>query len=99
MPVWVNIRKESVPARPAVDRAIEGIELDGRRRVPEGFSKGFFLRSVVMSSDGRALLNPQDKPSLGHLFSQGYFPYAQVKADDYLAMLGLALENAEVPSK
>ena len=94
MPVWVNIRKEPIPDLAAVDAAVEGIALDERRRVPDGFSKGFFLRSVVLSPDGGRLLNPQDKPALGHLFSQGYFPYAQVKADDYLAMLDWALENA-----
>ena len=93
VPVWIDIREEPIPDLPAIDRAVEGIELDGRRRVPDGFSKGFFLRSVVLSPDGRELLNPQDKPSLGHLFSQGYFPYAQVKADDYLSMLESVLSK------
>lgn len=94
VPVWVNIRVEPVPSRVAVDQAIEGIPLDEHRKVSAGFNKSFFLRSVVLSSDGATLLNPQDKPSLGHLASQGYFPYAQVKAEDYLAMLELALKSA-----
>ena len=95
VPVWINTREEPIPDRRAMDAAIAGIELDERRRVPGGFSQGFFLRSVVLSPDGGTLLNPQDKPNLGHLFSQGYFPYAQVKADDYLAMLERSLRQAE----
>ena len=95
VPVWVNIREEPIPDPRALDAAIEGITLDERRRVSGGFSQGFFLRSVVLSADGGTLLNPQDKPSLGHLFSQGHFPYAQVKAEDYLAMLEGALRNAD----
>ena len=93
VPVWVNIRVEPVPARAAIDQAIEGIPLDERRKVSAGFNKSFFLRSVVLTSDSATLLNPQDKPELGHLFRQGHFPYAQVKAEDYLAMLELALER------
>ena len=91
VPVWINIREESIPDFRAMDAAIEGIDLDGHRRV-SGFHQGFFLRSVVLSPDGGMLLNPQAKPNLGHLFTQGYFPYAQVKADDYLAMLERSLE-------
>ena len=95
VPVWINTREESIPDLRAMDQAIDGIELDERRRVSGGFSQKFFLRSVALSPDGGTLLNPQHKPSLGHLFSQGYFPYAQVQADDYLAMLELSLRKAE----
>ena len=95
VPVWINIREEPIPRRRAIDAAIEGIELDGHRKVAGGFSQSFFLRSLVLTPDGATLMNPQDKPSLGHLFSQGHFPYAQVKADDYLAMLESSLRKAE----
>jgi hypothetical protein len=91
VPVWVNIRREPIPDFPSVDQAIAGIELDSYRRVTGGFSRKFFLKSVVLSPDGQTLLNPQDQPGLGHLFSQGHFPYAQVKAEDYLTMLEAAL--------
>jgi hypothetical protein len=95
VPVWVNIRETPIPDLRALDAVIQGIELDAERRIPDGFSKGFFLRSVVLSPDASTLLNPQDpKANLGHLFSQGHFPYAQVKADDYLAMLEQALRRA-----
>ena len=95
VPVWINTREEPVPDLRALDLAVEGIELDERRRVAGGFSRKFFLRSVALSPDGGTLLNPQDKPSLGHLFTQGHFPYAQVKAEDYLAMLEGSLRKAE----
>ena len=95
VPVWLNIRDQALPDLRALDAAIEGITLDERRKVSGGFSQSFFLRSVVLSADGGTLLNPQGKPSLGHLFSQGHFAYAQVKAEDYLAMLDLALRKAD----
>jgi hypothetical protein len=94
VPVWINIREEPIPDLGAIDAALQGIALDAGRRVSGGFSQSFFLRSLVLSPDGGTLMNPQDKPSLGHLFSQGYFPYAQVKPDDYLAMLDLSLRKA-----
>lgn len=93
MPLWLNIRESPLPDLPALDPALEGIELDERRRVSGGFSRSFFLRSVVLSPDAGTLLNPQDKPSLGHLFSQGHFSYAQVEAEDYLVMLDRALRT------
>lgn len=95
VPVWLNIRTTPIPDLRALDPALAGIDLDENRRVRAGFSRSFFLRSVALSPDGDSLLNPQDKPQLGHLFSQGYFPYAQVKADDYLAMLELALRKLD----
>ena len=91
VPVWLNIRTTPLPGLRAIDAALAGIELDEGRRVRAGFSRSFFLRSVVLSPDGDGLLNPQDAPSLGQLFSRGHFSYAQVKAEDYLAMLELAL--------
>jgi hypothetical protein len=87
VPVWVNIREQALPDLRALDGALEGITLDERRRVSGGFSRSFFLRSVVLSPDGGTLLNPQGTPGLGQLFGRGHFAYAQVKAEDYLAML------------
>ena len=95
VPVWVNVRETPIPDVRALDPALEGIELDERRRVSGGFSRKFFLRSLALSPDAGRLLNPQEKPSLGHLFSQGHFPYAQVKAEDYLAMLDLCLRELD----
>ena len=93
VPLWLNIRTTPIPDLQAMDAAIDGIRLDDLRRVANGFNQGFFLRSVVLSPDVATLLNPQDKPSLGHLFTRGHFPYAQVKTDDYLAMLELSLRT------
>lgn len=96
VPLWLNIRATPIPDLRALDPALAGIDLDPERRVRAGFSRSFFLRSVVLSPDGDRLLNPQDKPSLGQIFSQGHFSYAQVKAEDYLEMLELAAGKLDV---
>jgi hypothetical protein len=92
-PVWVNIRRSAVPDRPAINEGLVGFTLAEDRRITGGFSYGFFVRSLVMTSDGATLLNPQSKPGLGDLFSKGHFSYAQVKPDDYLEMLEAALRR------
>ncbi len=96
VPVWVNIRKSRVPDVRAIDPAITGIKLDEDRKVSGGFSQGFFVRTLVLSANGRFLLNPQanDDP-LGTHAAKGHFPYGQVKARDYLPMLNQALGRAE----
>ncbi len=96
VPVWINIRKAPVPDMRAIDPAIRGIELDQHRNVTGGFNQGFFVRSLVLSANGRFLLNPQanDDP-LGTHAAKGHFPYGQIKACDYLPMLNQALGRAE----
>jgi len=75
-----------------MDEVLHRVSLDGRRFVTGGFSQGFFLRSVVLASDGKTLLNPQEGgASLCKLLADGHFAYAQVKADGYLRMLEDAL--------
>ena len=93
VPVWVDVRSSPIPDVACLEEAIEGIEYNADGRVTGSFNQGFFLRSVVLSSDASTLLNRQDKPALGDLFSKGHFSYAQVKADDYLKMLREALEK------
>src|SRR5574341_1533534 len=94
VPVWVNIRTTPVPDVPCMKEVLNGVELDERRHVSGGFSRGFFLRSVVLDSDGRTLLNPQEGgASLGKLFSDGHFAYGQVKSEHYLLMLRDALDR------
>jgi hypothetical protein len=93
VPVWIDVRTMPIPALPAVDRALGGmnIELDADRHVVEKH-RGFLLMSLVTTSDGAILLNPEatDHP-VGMLFEQGHFPYARVKPDQYLAMLRKSL--------
>jgi len=94
--VWVNIRTEPVPDVACLRGVIEGVRLDADRRVEGALNRGFFLRSVVLAGDGETLLNPQPgEASLGQLFSNGYFAYAQVKAQDYLEMLRSALARLD----
>lgn len=96
VPVWVNVRTTPVPDLVCMEDVLGKVEVDGDGMVQGSFSQGFFLRSVVLASDGETLLNSQDarKASLGDLFSVGYFPYAQVKSKDYLPMLRAALERS-----
>lgn len=97
VPVWVNVREQPVPEIAGLDgQAMEGIPLNSSRRVEEGFHTGFLLKSLVLAPDGHTLLNPQRaKAKLSDLRDQGYFPYAQVKADDYIVMLNGALRRLE----
>ena len=70
------------------------VEFDSEGRILGSFSQGFFLRSVVLASDGETLLNPQPGgASLGDLFTEGHFKYAQVKSKHYLPMLRGALDR------
>jgi hypothetical protein len=90
-PVWVNIRTTPVPDRRAIDAALESIPMNGERKLTGSFNQGFFVRSCVLSSDGKRLLNPQGSPRFGDMVEKGHFSYAQVKAEDYLEMLDDAL--------
>jgi len=96
VPVWINIRTEPLPDLECLREVMEGVALDGERHVTGGFNRGFFLRSVVLDKDGETLLNPQpSRATLGQLFSNGHFAYAQVKPRDYLAMLREARVRAD----
>jgi hypothetical protein len=95
VPVWVDIRSEPVPPLPEGTLSPK-IELDENRRVTKPLQMGFFLRSLVLSPDGKVVLNPQvDTPEgmKASMKEHGYFSYAQVKAKDYLPMLQNALAH------
>jgi hypothetical protein len=96
VPVWVNIRTDPLPATPVLSRVLLKTEMGPDRHVEDLFSKGFFLRSLVLTPDGQRLLNPQAetvKASMETYSQKGYFAYAQVKPDDYLLMLDSALRR------
>ena len=98
VPVWVNIRTDALPATPVLSRVLLRSELDPEGHISDLFSKGFFLRSLVLSPDGEALLNPQAETvgaSVATYSEKGYFAYAQVKPEDYLLMLEGALRGFE----
>jgi hypothetical protein len=94
VPVWIDIRTSSIPDLLCMERVLGGVEVDADGIVQGSRNQGFFLRSVVLARDGLTLLNeqPTDSP-LANLFSQGYFPYGQVKAQQYLPMLRRALDR------
>lgn len=95
VPVWIDIRTTPVPDVACMADVLDRVALDEDRRVSGAFSRGFFLRSVVLAADGETLLNPQPGgASLCKLCSDGYFAYAQVKPADYLKMLHEALGRA-----
>jgi hypothetical protein len=96
VPVWINVRVTPVPDLACMEEVLGKVEVDGDNVVQGDFNQGFFLRSVVLASDGETLLNPQDSndASLGDLFALGHFRYGQVKAEHYLPMLRAALERA-----
>ena len=97
VPLWINVRKQALPPLPEVEEFLIEGRLDERRRIVDAFSKGYFVRSVVISPDGQRLLNRQQRTvggSLGRLLTQGEFAYAQVDAGDYLVMLRRALEGS-----
>jgi hypothetical protein len=95
VPLWVNVRTTPVPDVACMGEVLDRVEVDGDGTVKGDFSQGFFLRSVVLASDGVTLLNPQPgHASLGDLFTEGHFPYAQVKSKQYLPMLREALARA-----
>jgi hypothetical protein len=96
VPVWLNIRKEAVPTVAVLDQVMLKAQLDSSRHVSDLASRGFFLRSVVLTPDGTELLNPQATTVLDSIktySSHGYYAYAQVKAVDYLVMLQGALNR------
>jgi hypothetical protein len=98
VPVWINVRTSPIPDLACMNEVLGKVEVDSDNMVQGGFNQGFFLRSVVLARDGETLLNPQPgHASLGSLFSEGHFPYGQVRAKHYLPMLRGALERARSP--
>ena len=97
VPVWINVRTTPVPDLACMNEVLHNVEVNPDGRVQGSFSQGFFLRSVVLASDGETLLNAQPGgASLGDLFSEGHFKYGQVKAKHYLPMLRDALARARL---
>lgn len=99
IPVWINIRTTPVPDIACMEEVLANVDVNSDGFVQGSFSQGFFLRSVVLASNGETLLNPQPGgAALGDLFTEGYFKYGQVKAMHYLPMLRGALERARQSS-
>ncbi|MDB4964777.1 MAG: hypothetical protein JWN44_466 [Myxococcales bacterium] len=96
VPVWINVRTTPLPRSSFVAEVLVGAKVDGDNKVVDPFSKGFFLRSVVLSPDGQRILNHSPRTvagSLGEALRDGTQVYATIDTGDYLSMLGKALKR------
>jgi hypothetical protein len=94
VPVWIDVRREPMPARPWVAPLLLNAQLDAEGRVVDAFSQGFFLREAVLTPDGETLLNPAGDTvtaSIGRFAIDGAFSYAEMDAGDFLVMFDRAL--------
>jgi hypothetical protein len=94
VPVWINVRTTPLPAFPFLKDVLVTATVDGERRVTDLFSRNYFLRSVIVSSDGQRLLNPGASTVSGtakSLIFEGDFSYETNDPDSYLSMLKHAL--------
>lgn len=93
VPVWINIRRDAVPV-PALDPTLVTATLDGGRRIKDTWSRCFFNRSVLLTPDGKTVLNPQINTigkGTGSIALDGKLGYAEINAGDYLVMMWKAL--------
>ena len=77
-------------------------KVDQTNHISDTFSKGFFVRSVVLSPDGAAILNPGPRTlsaSINRATMYGDLSYAEVNPGDYLVMLRKALERHRAPAR
>jgi len=96
VPVWINVRTTPLPRLAAMKDVLVNAKVDGDNKISDTFSKGFFIRSVVLTPDGREILNPQPRTvgkSLVHFTMDGDLGYAQVDGPDFLTMLRHSLER------
>ena len=94
MPVWIDVRTTPLPRLPFVPDVLVNAKVDGDNKVIDPFSRGFFLRSVVLSPDLGTILNRAPSTIAGSIAAvvrDGTQCYAAVDAPDYLSMLQHAL--------
>jgi hypothetical protein len=92
--LWVDVREKPVPPIPDLHKVLINGRMDARRMIVDPFSEGFFVRTVIVSPDGKTLLNPQES-TLGRaglrILKEQTVPYAQVTTNDFWLMLRGAL--------
>ncbi len=98
VPVWVNVRTTAVPPFPFLGEVLVTGKVDADRRVIDRFSRTFFFRSVISTSDGQALLNP-GAPTVAKtarkIVFEGDSSYEANTPEDYLTMMMHALDRDE----
>lgn len=90
------MRTTPLPRLPFVPDVLVNARVDGDNKVIDPFSKGFFLRSVVLSPDLTTILNREPKSmgaTLVEVARDGTQGYAAVDAPDYLSLLHKALHR------
>ena len=98
VPVWVNVRTTPVPPFPFLEHVLVTGRVDADRRVIDRFSRTFFFRSVISSSDGQVLLNggPDTVAKIAKsIVFEGESSYEANTPEDYLTMMLRALERDE----
>jgi hypothetical protein len=96
IPVWINVRTTPLPRLPFVPDVLVNAKVDADNKVLDPFSKGFFLRSVVLSPDLSTILNHEPKSFGGtmvEVMRDGTQGYAAIDAPDYLSLLTKALHR------
>ncbi|MFI5288679.1 MAG: hypothetical protein ACHQ17_03480 [Polyangia bacterium] len=96
VPVWINVRTTPLPRLAVLKQVLLNATVDGDNKISDTFSKGFFLRSVVLTPDGREILNPQPRTvgkSIVHFAMDGDLGYAEVDGADFLTTLRHSLER------
>ena len=96
IPVWINVRTTPLPRLPFVPDVLVNAKVDADNKVVDPFSKGFFLRSVVLSPDLETILNRAPATIAGSVKEavlDGTQCYAAVDAPDYLSLLTKALHR------
>ena len=96
VPVSINVRTTPLPRLPFVPDVLVNAQVDADNKVVDPFSKGFFLRTVVLSPDRTRMLH--DAPStvagsVREVVVDGTQCYAAVDAPDYLSLLIKALHR------
>lgn len=90
VPVWLNVRTTPLPRFPFLGEVLINAHVDQNNKVIDPFSKGFFVRTVVVTPDGQTLLNPGPSSVLGFAAKtifEGDMNYANADPGDFLAMV------------
>ncbi|MSP60067.1 MAG: hypothetical protein EXR72_06935 [Myxococcales bacterium] len=96
VPVWINVRTTPLPALPSVRETLVNARTNEVGKVDDAFSRGFFVRTAMLSPDGQTLLNRQASTiagSMAKIAFDGELGYAEVNPGQYLVMLRRALER------
>jgi hypothetical protein len=95
VPVWINVRTTPLPSLPIIGDVLVNATVDAGNKISDPFSKGFMVRSVVITPDGGTILNRRSKTIAGSMkqIAMGDLGYVEVSPADYWMMLRDAVEK------